>query len=184
MLPLGRTRYIDFRLVNLSSQPVVGKVLADFEVVFRRDNAACTDALTLKDYGDGRYTVSYVPTTPGHDYLELYEATDDVRVLDTEDIVPADFAIGGGAEHVLDQDFGGTDALRITEADPASYKLEVFFSADWNLGNREDADAIGMTDLDANGRWVSGIRVPAGVYHVVVRRFREWKVVAANLSVG
>src|SRR5262245_19327381 len=101
MLPSGRIRYIDFRLATLEGAPVTGRTLAVWSaapnrLIFLRDTAVCNDALGLKDYGDGRYTVSYSPSAPGHDYLEIYDQETDIAHIDIEDVVPPDFAVGGG----------------------------------------------------------------------------------------
>jgi len=196
MLPLGTTRSIDFRLADASENPVTGRTLVPWSTTppanvvmiqaFLRNNQACTDTLSLQDYGNGLYTVSYLPTAAGHDLLVLYDQALDIRVMDSEDIMPTDFAIGGGTAGILlNQDYGGTDALRATglSDDPTTYQLLVFLASDW-LGNRRDnANAVGITGLDSNGRWLSGIFVGAGVYIIVVRKPTQTYVIAYSLSV-
>ena len=184
MLPIGNTVYVDFRVVDTSSNPVAGLHLTDFTVVFRRNNAACADALTFLDLGSGEYSVTYTPSAKGHDYLELYNAANDLRVLYAEDIVDLSAVLGSGTVVSLTQDTGGSDALRVTSVtDPQNYQLQVYFSADWIAGRNAVPDAIGQSALDANGRWLSPVAVTTGTYHVIARKFRNVVVIKANLEV-
>jgi len=192
MLPIGTTRYIDFRLADVNGNPIPGRTLAVWVVApnsltLLRNMQTCSDALSLQDYGNGMYTVSYTPSTPGHDLLVIYDHDTDIRVIDSEDILPADFAIGSGASGItLTQDYGGTDALRATGLadDPTTYKLLVFTAADWIGNRRADANSLGITGLDAAGRWLMGIQVGPGIYNLVVRKPGQTYVIAYNLTVG
>lgn len=187
MLPIGNTRYIDFRLADENGNPVAGRSLSSFQIVLRRNLQPCTDALALQDYGDGTYTVSYLPSAPGHDYFMLYDAVLDIRVIDNEDVLPADFAVGGTSVSVtLNQDYGGTDALRATglSDNPSTYQLLVFLASDWDGNRRADANALGITGLDSSGRWLAGIPVIPGTYDIVVRKSGQTNVIAYNIEVS
>jgi hypothetical protein len=190
LLPVGRTRYIDFYIADINDSPIIGRTLADWQaapnrLVLLRDTEACADALALKDYGDGRYSVSYQPSAPGHDYFELYDQAADFKLVDVDDIVPLDWAVGGAVEtFAVDHDFGGSGALRIPLAGPESYALYLYLAEDWERGFRDEADAAGRTALDAEGRWKQAVRVASGTYHIVLRKFRETQVFRLNLKVG
>jgi hypothetical protein len=189
MLPLGSKRYVDFRLAYIESNPVTGRTLADWRtganrLILLRNTEPCADELELKDYGDGRYTVSYSPSSAGHDYLEIYDNACDIRVADVEDIVPPEFAIGGSAAFALYEDFGGAGALRVTLPSPASYVIQVYQSSDWNRGARSDADALGATPVNADGSWARSISVAAGVYHVVASKPGSRTIIKPYLGVG
>lgn len=184
MLIQGVRRYIDFRLVDIDSVPITGQELSDFTTLFKRNGAAFVpESLLFQENGEGRYTLSYTPAASGHDYLELYHAASDIRVTDIEDIVGAGL-LGADTEVIyLDQDYGGTDALRVLESDPQEYKLYVYPSAAWLMNQRATEDAAGVTGLDSEGRWLARIPVAPGSYHVVVKRYRTVKVIKPNLSV-
>jgi hypothetical protein len=189
MLPLGRTRYIDFAIADVNSNPVPGRTLAEWSaspnrLIFLRNMVPCTDPLALHDYGDGRYTVSYSPTAAGHDFLQIYDQVTDIKITDVEDIVPADFAVGGGPVFVLDENFGGAGKLKVTAANPDTYVLQVYASTSWEQGMRSDAYSVGTTVLRSDGTWAHSISVPSGTYHVVITKFRNQQIIKAYLGVG
>lgn len=189
MLPIGRTRFIDFALADAASAPVPGRTLASWRaspshLLFLRDMAACTDVLSLHDYGDGRYTVSYSPSAPGHDFLQVYDQPTDIQVTDIEDIVPADFAVGGGSVFALDENFGSPGQLLVTLPSPGTYLLQVYASSSWEQGLRSDAYAVGVSPVNADGTWQRAISVPSGVYHIVAVKFRSQHIVKPYLGVG
>ena len=188
MLPLGRTRYVDFRLATIDGTPITGRTLASWrtspsQLIFLRNNAACADELSVHDYGDGHYTVSYSPTAAGHDYLMIYDQPSDIRTIDVEDLVPPEALIGGGSVAVLNQDYGGTGALLVTLSQPETYTLQVYQSSDWDQNRRVDAYALGSSAVNADGSWVSSVSVPPGSYHIVLSKFREQTILKAYLEV-
>jgi hypothetical protein len=195
MIYKGYTRYIHFRVVDVESVPILGLVLSDFQVFYRHNNVAQpTDGLTLTEVGNGRYCLSYVASALGNDFLELYHGASDIRILDTEDIVTDPFGGGTGGEVddgeteafgvVLDHNYGGTDALIIHEDRPEEFKLYIYLSADWDLNKRSDDDAIGITGLDREGRWLSKIRVSPDKYHLVLKKFRTVKIIKPRMQVS
>jgi hypothetical protein len=189
MLPIGIQRCIDFSLADVSGNPVPGRTLTVWQtapnhLIFLRNEVTCADILSLKDYGDGRYTVTYLPSAAGHDYLELYDQATDISVIDSEDIIPLDWATGASQGLItINQDYGGTDALQVTVASPQSYNLYLFRSADWSQGLRSSSSAAGLTALDANGRWVNSIQAIPGYYNLVLLAPGVTNVLRYNLEV-
>jgi hypothetical protein len=183
MFILGSKRYIIFKIVDIDDRPVTGRKLTDFSVLFLRNGAACSDALDLKELGEGRYSVTYTPSAVGNDYLELRDAANDFSVLDSEDIVDQNDFSGGSGAVSLTQHYGGTDALKVTESAPDSFTLYVFLSSDWDAGRRTPGYATGSTRLSSTGAWLSEIPVPAGTYHLVLIGFRTSKVIRPYLKV-
>jgi hypothetical protein len=190
MLPVGRTRYIDFALVDVDGDPITGRTVSSFvqapnKLIFLRNTLPCQDVLTLKDYEDGRYTLSYLPSAAGHDYVQIYDSETDISVIDVEDVVPMDFAFGGAAAlYAIDHNFGGADALRMLVESPQDWTLYVYQTDDWDYNRRGEDDAAGVTSLDENGRWKLQLSVQAGNYNIVLRKFREVKLVKIKLEVG
>lgn len=185
MLPIGIARNIDFSLADLNSNPVPGRTLAVWQaapnrLIFLRNQVACEDPLSLTDYGDGRYTLSYQPSSPGHDYLQIYDSATDLRVTDVEDIVPAGFALGESSVYTLD----GAGALRVTLPGAQDYTVQVYLSSDWEGGRRSDADSMGASLVHPDGSWVSAIRVPSGTYHIVASKTGSQQVIKAYWGVG
>jgi len=182
-------RSFTIKIVDASDNPVTTRVLADLEVLFRRNSANCSDALTFLNNGDGTYTISYTPSGYGQDVISVYDAPTDLRFTDVEDIY--NFAAGGtnstgsgGAAYCLNQNFGGAGKLLPPVSDPADYRMLVFASSDWAVNRRSDAYSFGTSAVDAAGAWVTGIYVPAGIYHVVAQKSGTFVIVAANLAVG
>ena len=83
----------------------------------------------------------------------------------------------------LNQDFGSPGKLRAAMADPTSYRILVFKSADWSVGRRAESHSYGTSQLDAAGNWLTDIYAPAGDYHIVAVKPRTFVVLAANLAV-
>lgn len=191
MLVIGTIRHVDFRLADGNGNPVTGMTLAIWgtapnTINLWRNDQPCADALSPVDYGNGLYTITYLPSSTGHDLFMLYDSGTDTRVLDQEDIVSADFAIGGSASGiVLTQNYGGTNALQATNlaGGPASYELLVFLASDWTANRRADANAVGITALDSSGNWTGGLTVGPGVYDIVVRNSTNTYIIAYNLNV-
>jgi hypothetical protein len=177
----GGKRYVDFRLVNDDNAPVTGRRLADLSVAVRRNNQPVTEQLALAEHGQGEYTLSYTPSDSGHDYVEIYDEVLDIRVIDAEDIQDS---INSSARTVLlDQDFGGQDALRVQEDNPSTLTLLVYDSSEWEQGFQDVSHALGSTALRYDGRWVSQILVTGGTYHLVLSGFRFTKIFRYRFTV-
>lgn len=181
-------RYLPFRLIDESDQPITGATLGDFQLFFRRDGVDCSDSVSLAEWGSGRYSLSYVPSASGTDYLEAYHPVADIRVVDIENVVDGvrffETVIGAGVKiYDLTHNWGGMDNLRVTLPQPQIYALSVYRSSDWNQNKRSDNDAVGSTSLDTMGRWLNAIPVIAGTYHLVVKKFRDNIIIKPNLEV-
>jgi len=95
----------------------------------------------------------------------------------------------------LTQDTGGTGALVPTlpipfssgppAVDLSQYLLMVFQSSDWDVGRIDNTYALGITELDVAGNWItSPIYVISGTYHVIIRNnYGTTKVIKAYLGV-
>jgi hypothetical protein len=190
-------RFFTFEILDINNVPVTTRALADFQITFLRNGAACSDALTFLNNGDGTYKLSYTPSGYGQDVITVYDATTDLRFTDIEDLY--DFASGAsgagptgpgsnvgssGTACCLNQDFGGAGWLKPPVSDPTNYRMLVFSSSDW-LGNRRtDAYSYGASGLDSAGNWSTAIYVPSGTYYVVAQKTGTSVVVAANLAVS
>lgn len=183
MFIFGNKRYLTFRIVDIDDLPITGRKLQDLSVLFLRNNEPCTDPLELRELGLGRYVVMYTPSVAGHDYLEVKDIGNDITVVDEEDILSQDGLFGGGGAVVLDQDYGGANALAVTEANPEQYHVLVYDSNDWDSNRRGDSYALGSTAVSRTGQWLSQIPVPKGTYHVVIKAFRTSKVIKPYLKV-
>jgi hypothetical protein len=168
---IGRTHYVDFRVVDLQSNPIAGLHLSDFVVVFTRDNVTTGETLTLTDLGGGRYSATYLPANAGFYYLELYHVASDIRVIDEQEIDAAGSGGSGGESSSsvsLSQDYGGIGALRPVFSNPQNYVLYIFRSQDWQNGHMDSSYAVTLTELDSSGNWLSSpLLVIPGTYHVV-----------------
>lgn len=184
MADVGILRYIDFRIVDVQNNPVPGRQLTDWVIIHTRNNAPVSDPLSLLDHTDGRYTITYTPSSVGHEYFDLYDALHDIRIVDIEAIQESLQEQLASDVIDLNHDFGGTDALRILDPGPEQYDLFVFHSADWLTYQREDVSAVGHTRLGSDGRWLDPVPVLAGTYHVVIRKTGLHKIVAINLAVS
>jgi hypothetical protein len=92
----------------------------------------------------------------------------------------------GGTNYLvpLNQDWNGTDILRITQTStPTAYTLYVYASTDWAQNRRDPGYAQGASALDANGRWLTTVYVSPGKYHVVLLNASEAMVVFPYLNV-
>ncbi len=187
MLYLGYKRYLHFRIVNTDSVPVLGLLLSDFELTYRHNNIEQSlDGFQLTENGEGRYCLSYTPAAVGTDFIELYHASSDIRIQDSEDIVSDPYT---GSENTtygvpLDHNYGGQDELRVLEDRPQDFKLYIYLSADWDLNKRSDDDAVGITSLDSGGRWLAKIPVSPEKYHIVLKKFRTVIVFRPYLQVS
>lgn len=167
---VGKIRYIYFRVVDINENPVTGLTLANFTVYFTRDGVACADILTLTEPQTGRYLVTYTPSAPGFDFVELFNATQDLRIQDEEEIdTPETFFDVGAFTVDLTQDYGFVGALKLGGvASPNTYTVYLFKSQEWQTGNTAPTAAIAATTVDALGNWVtSPLTVPKDTYHVV-----------------
>jgi len=188
MLPTGTERVIDFTIVDIDSNPVPGRTLAAWQtspssLIFLRNMVACSDNLSLKDYGDGRYSIYYTPSTPGHDYVQIFDQPTGLTIIDTEDIVPADFATGGTFAMVtLNQNYGGTNNLQVSVADPTDYTLYIFRVEDWNQNQRSPSNAVGLSALDSNGNWLTSVQVVPGYYNIVIQSSTTTQVLKYNFQ--
>lgn len=183
---VSRTRYIEFRLVDISGNPVTGQTLSDFVILFTRDNVACTDPLTLVEGTLGHYVCEYVPTAAGHDYVELYHTATDTRIEDAEDIdsTATFFDLSGSVQ--VTQDYGGVGRLVPTTLSPQNYTLYAFLSIDYQSGNYSPAFAKGFTALDTSGNWITTpMTLLPDTYHFVLLDSSSTRiVVAAFISVA
>lgn len=167
---VGTTRYIDFRIVDLSGNPVTGLALGNFTTYFTRNGSTCSDVLALADKGTGRYLASYIPLAAGFDFVELYNLTNDVRIQDAEQIDTPETFFGISATTVnLTQDYGFVGALQLTGiAQPQTYTIYLFRSQDWQSGNTAVPYAIAATPVDTRGNWVTTpLILNKDTYHVV-----------------
>lgn len=201
---IGQTRYLDFRVVDLNSNPITGILLSTFVVnpmpaateetdeysptqntiIFERDNVPCTDVLSLFDHQDGRYTLLYVPTAAGHDYVDTWVAAYGIRDIDIEEIANTDTSLSSNVAN-LNQDYLSPGYLRITAANPQTYTLFVFNSSDWEQGRQDTSFALGSSSLDTSGNWVNTLTVATpGTYHIVIMNSTTTQVAFPFLSVG
>ena len=183
MLPFSVARNITFTVVDINSNPVTGLGLGNFQVTFFRNNVACVDPLHLTELGSGRYSVTYQPSGPGHDYLELYSLANDIRIVDEEDLVSQADIVGAGNVTSVDQNYPSAGYLQVLAANPETWTLLVFTSQDWDLQNRADANALGITSVATNGNWINPINVPTGRYHIVIRRGNVLNVMKAYMEI-
>lgn len=183
MARVGRTRYIYFRLAATDSSPVTGAQLADFTVLFLRNDQPCADGLVLTDKGSGLYLLTYTPSAPGTDYLVLYHAATDIRVEEIDDTDDEASFFGQGETVTLTENYGTPGALKVVAQNPQDYTLYVFSSTDWQAGRTEPVYALGSAAVLATGNWDGSIVLLAGTYHVVATNGTEVKVLAAFLKV-
>lgn len=169
MARVGRKRYIEFRLADISGVAVTTRALADLTVIFTRDDVVCTDSLTLVNKGDGRYILEYTPSAAGHDYLDIYDPGTDLRNIDAEDVDDATTFFDLTNNVSLTQDFGGTGALKPVITNPQLYTLYVFPSQAWQTGQTDQSNAVAATNLDSQGNWLTTpLTVNHGTYHIVL----------------
>jgi hypothetical protein len=169
MARVGRKRFIEFRLADITGAPVSTKVLTDLAVLFTRDDVTCTDGLTLVNKGNGLYILEYTPSAPGHDYIDIYDATDDLRNIDAEDVDDVTTFFDITTSIALTQDFGGTGVLKPVITNPQDYTLYVFPSQVWQTGQTDPVNSLAATGLDTLGNWLtSPLSVNHGTYHIVL----------------
>ena len=168
---VGTTRYIPWRIEDANSDPVTGRQLSDLQVIFLRDAAVCSDTLNLRETQSGLYFLEYTPTAVGEDYIDIYDATNDVRLVDDEVIVGTSGASGTSGMNIvqLTQDTGGVGALKVVLPDPSTYTLYVFVSQVWQSGQSSPTDAVAHTAINDDGSWATTpLSVLPGTYHIVV----------------
>ena len=160
----GTKRWVDFRISDVNGNPVAGLLLGGFTTIFTRNNVACADALSLIDCGAGRYILNYIPSAVGHDYLELYDANDGVRIVDSEDVM-IDPEQTGVIQFV--ESWASPNQFQLQVAEPQSYTLAVIESSVWQAGTPNLLSAVASTQLDADGNWItSPLTILPGVYHI------------------
>ncbi len=183
---VNRKRYVYFRVIDIDSNPITGLTLSDFVKYFRRDNVTCTDTVTVQELGSGRYLASYIPSAVGFDFFELYNAANDVRVQDEEQIETVETLFGVGSETVdLTQDYSSVGRLKVTASGPENFVVYVFLSEDWEHGRKAPSYALAATQVTTLGDWVSSpIPVPKDTYHIVaINNAGVVNVLAAFLKV-
>jgi len=178
---VGQLRTFTFTILNHSGVPVTTLSLGDFEInptyllpdtyiyytiVFERNEQYCSDVLSLTNNGDGSYTLSYVPSSTGNDFIDVFDPVDGLRISDSADIFEPNFV---SSTVYLNQNYGGTNNLLVIVPYPNTYVLYVFDSSQWVLGNQTPDFALGTTALTTNGDWVNSILVVVpGTYHIVI----------------
>ena len=179
----GDVRSIDFRITTINSVAVAGLTLPDFVVIFRRNNTVCSDTLTLLSSSAGDYTVQYIPSSVGHDYLELYNTANDVRVIDTEDITTRSLEFGDTTKTV-NHNFPTTNALSVTQVlKPTDYKIYAYLKDDWASGLRDLSQTLGHSGLNSDGSWMSTITLVPGSYTIVILNSSDSLVINASLVI-
>jgi len=166
---VNRLRYIEFRLVDLSSNPITGRVLSQLQVFFTRNAVVCTDPLSLVELGSGRYILEYTPSAAGHDYLEMYDPPSQIRIEDSEDIDDANTFFDLSATVGVSQDYGSIGRYKVIVSNPSSYVLYVFYTSDWDAGKTATNFALAATNIDSSGNWLSTpITLVHGTYNLVL----------------
>jgi hypothetical protein len=184
---IGQERYIEFRMYDLQENPVTGLLLSNFTVIFTRNASSCSDTLTLVENGGGLYTLNYTPSTIGHDYIDMYNSTYDIRIQDSDDIYQVDIFVSGGSGagiYTVTQNTGGSNALQLTVSNPQNYVIYAFLSSNWIVGQNTANYAYGSTTTDTSGNWLESISLPAGTYHIVALWNTNQIVLAAYLTLG
>lgn len=167
---VGRQRYIEIYLVTANGVPITNRVISAFNIYFTRNMVACTDALTMHEIGNGLYVLTYMPSTEGHDFLQVVDSVTNTRFTNTEEIYDTASLFGTSAVISLTQDTGGIGSLKPTAPDPTNWTLYIYNSSDWQNGNTSTASALGSSQLDSNNNWLtSPIDVTHGTYHIVIR---------------
>lgn len=176
---VNQLRYMDFKIVDINSNPIPGRVLSDWSIIFERNEVTCVDSLSLLDHGDGRYAITYIPSSIGHDYLSIFDSLYGVSAIDVEDIVAS------SAVASLTENFGSTNALKVLVPNPTNYILYVFDSSTWIQGSQDPIFSLGFTALDSMGNWINPIAVSIpGTYHVVIINPIQTQVVFPFLQVS
>jgi hypothetical protein len=192
MASLNKPRYIEFRIVDIDDNPITARALTSTTVgqrvlvFFTRDTVACSDPVTLVNWGNGRYYATYTPTATGHDYIEIFDELYDLRFIDAEDIVGE-----GTDEQTSDvvsvtQDYTSVGRLKVTQPNPQRFNLLVFNSFDWQSGRTNSNYSIIGTAIDASGNWVTPVlTLLPDTYHFVIMATDtdEVKVIAPFLKV-
>lgn len=170
----GIKRFIYFRLQDSSGVPVAGRTAASLVSFFLRDNSSCLDPLTITDLTGGLYSVSYIPTFAGTDYLEIYDPVLNLRSVSTEEIEAVTGVIALSKVNT---------GVPLAMSHPEIYVLSIYLSSDWLSGNRSPAYAKAQTGLNADGSWKTALYVIPGVYTIVCRNPMTTLVLASNYLV-
>lgn len=171
---VGLQRYIDFRIVDSFGVPVTGLLITHFNIIFQRNNFNCSDALSLSDHGDGRYTLHYTPSAAGHDFVEVFDPIYNIRIDNSRDILNG---VEGGSDWVpsdvvtLDQNYGGPNALLVHGSAPESFTVFVFTRSNWLTEDQDVNFSLNQTPVNHDGTWINPIVVPKpGSYTVVAMK--------------
>ena len=171
MAYVGTKRFIYFRLLDINSNPVTGRVQSQFSIIFTRNNTESPDTLTVTEIGAGRYFASYTPSTTGTDYVEIYDAATSIRAEDVEVIelsltqILEDTGIAGNVV-VVNQDYGGAGVLRPSVSNLSTYVLYAFLSSNWSIGNTNPAYAVASYQMDSTGNW--SFSLASNTYNLVL----------------
>ena len=183
MAMISTRRYIYFRLAS-GGVAVTGRVQSDFAIIFTRDNLTPPDTLTVTEIGSGRYYATYVPTTTGTDYVELYDSGTDIRIVDVEVIQSPSDLFGGADYKTVNQDYPTAGSLVVTQVTrPQDYTLYIFDYNDWQTGDQSSSFAVGQTTLNPDGSWVTSVYLLTGTYTVVIRNGSATLVIKPHLSI-
>jgi hypothetical protein len=167
---IGQSRLIEFWIANVSSVPITTYTLSNFTITFTRNGVACTDALALVNNGGGSYCLEYTPSIAGRDVINIDDNVNDLHYCDIEDITADGGSDSTSTVLSITQNTGGANALQVTAASPMSYTLYVYNSSDWQTGNTDTSAAVGYTQLDSSGNWLTTpIYLTSGTYHVIIR---------------
>jgi hypothetical protein len=166
--------YLYARVQDASGNPVAGLTKASFTIVFLRNNAACTDFLNVIDMTGGLYSIGYIPTTAGIDYVDIFEPITKCRTVSTYTVRP----LTGLASLT-----SIVTGLPTGILSPENYVLSIYLDSDWINGNRGVAYAKGQTGLNSDGTWKHSIPVLSGTYTIVLRNTTTTIVLAPNYTV-
>lgn len=184
MYLLNTKRYVYFYIFN-SGAPVTGLTQASFTIIFTRNDLTSPDTLTILELGAGRYEASYIPTTTGEDYIDIYNATYNTRIVNVENIVSVEELTNGSSIVSLTANYPTANALKVTEvSSPEEYTLYVYLYSDWSVGHQSVSYSQGQTQLNSNGTWVRPILILPDFYTVVVSNGTSVVVINSRLSVA
>lgn len=165
----GSNHYIGFYVGS------TGLITSSFTVnAFTVNGSAVSSAtlasLKITEVGGGYYYATYVPSVSGTYFLGLSNGS--FHLADCEDMMALNIVN-------LSQDTGGTNALQpslptvngAVGTTLSQYLLMVFQSSDWNVGRTDTSYAVGITQLDDSGNWLSTpIAVSPGQSYTVLIR--------------
>lgn len=113
-------------------------------------------------------------------------------VVDTDtvllDVTPAALAdIYGPGLTPVDHNTGGTDALRVVDANGAginAVKISAYLTADYTAGNRGPSFLQGRTQTGVDGRWRNPLTLEDGAYTLVFAKPPNYLSNTTTLTVG